>query len=86
MSSPSSYQQDGEETLHPGIAQLEEELPHSVSRQYLCTAAFQDSYYRRNYKDWFDVEKGNFGIGSEKNQLSKELQQEILQWIEKNKN
>lgn len=45
-----------------------------------------DSYYRRNYKDWFDVEKGNFGIGSEKNQLSKELQQEILQWIEKNKN
>jgi hypothetical protein len=32
------------------------------------------------------VEKGNFGIGSEKNQLSKELQQEILQWIEKNRN
>ena len=31
------------------------------------------------------MEKGNFGIGSEKNQLSKELQQEILQWIEKNK-
>ncbi len=48
--------------------------------------ALQDSYYRRNYKDWFDVEKGNFGIGNTKNQLSKELQQEILQWIEKNKN
>lgn len=44
-----------------------------------------ESYYRRNYKDWFDVEKGNFGIGQERNQLSKELQQEILQWIEKNK-
>lgn len=45
----------------------------------------QESYYRRNYKDWFDVEKGNFDIGNTKNQLSKELQQEILQWIEKNK-
>ena len=74
------------QTLLPGKAQLEEVLPHSVSLRYLCTAAFQDSYYRRNYKDWFDVEKGNFGIGSGKNQLSKELQQEILQWIEKNKN
>lgn len=31
------------------------------------------------------MEKGNFGIGQERNQLSKELQQEILQWIEKNK-
>lgn len=41
-------------------------------------------YYKRNYKDYFEFEGGNIKAGAARG-LSSETQQEILNWLEKNK-
>lgn len=42
-----------------------------------------DSYYRRNYQDYFNFQRSSIEAGTVRG-MSKELQQEILEWIRKN--
>ncbi|BDA43464.1 hypothetical protein COCOBI_04-4760 [Coccomyxa sp. Obi] len=42
-----------------------------------------DSYYRRNYQDYFNFQRSSIEAGTVRG-MSKELQEEILEWIKKN--
>ncbi|CAL8468562.1 g8102 [Coccomyxa elongata] len=42
-----------------------------------------DSYYRRNYQDYFNFQRSSIEAGTVRG-MSKELQEEILAWIRKN--